>query len=131
MSDAPEDPRQGLALIRTDLANKRTLLADGRNAQMFTATGVTLVSFFAESLVKNLTGWTAAAIGRAIGMVGLTRFTSTRHRIRSDTLSHANIATWLQQRDVKIGPDGSKFLRHHPACDLIMNATTQRSLSFS
>lgn len=82
MSDTPEDERQSLALIRTDLANERTLLAYGRTALMFTATGVTLIKFFPDSLTFNLAGWASAAIGLAIGAVGITRFTRMRRKLR-------------------------------------------------
>ena len=83
MSQPPDDDRQSLALIRTDLANERTLLAYGRTALMFTATGITLVKFFPNSLTFNLAGWISAAIGLAIGMVGVIRFARMQRRLRS------------------------------------------------
>ncbi|MGI9470716.1 MAG: DUF202 domain-containing protein [Rubripirellula sp.] len=82
MSETPEDGRQSLALIRTDLANERTLLAYGRTALMFTATGVTLVKFFPESLTFNLAGWISAVVGLLIGAVGVLRFARMQRRLR-------------------------------------------------
>lgn len=83
MNHPPEEDRQSLALIRTDLANERTLLAYGRTALMFTATGITMVKFFPEYLTFNIAGWVSAFLGLAIGLVGVSRFARMQRRLRS------------------------------------------------
>ena len=68
--------------MRTDLANERTLLADGRTALMFTATGVTLIKFFPLSYGLHTTGWLLGGTGVAIGILGIKRFTKMQQRLR-------------------------------------------------
>lgn len=71
-----------LALVRTDLANERTLLAYGRTALMVIATGVTLIKFFPESSLVRTSGWVLALIGSIVGMIGAVRFVSLHKRLR-------------------------------------------------
>jgi len=70
MSNGDENARQNLAIIRTDLANERTLLAYGRTALMFTATDVTLIKFFPLSLGLHAVDWGLGSLGLAIGFLG-------------------------------------------------------------
>tara|TARA_Y100000385_G_C12886878_1_gene548215 strand:- start:525 stop:800 length:276 start_codon:yes stop_codon:yes gene_type:complete len=82
MNKNKPNAQQVLAMMRTDLANERTLLAYGRTALMFTATGVTLVKFFPLSYGLNTTGWALGGIGIVIGILGIKRFTAMQQRLR-------------------------------------------------
>ena len=73
--DQQTDRRDNLALVRTDLANERTLLAYGRTALMVIATGVTVIKFFPESSLLQYLGWSLAFLGGTIGLIGGVRFT--------------------------------------------------------
>lgn len=75
-SDVPN-----LALIRTDLANERTLLAYGRTALMLVATGVSLVKFFDLSFDFVLIGWGLIVIGGIVGLIGMIRFARLKRRL--------------------------------------------------
>ncbi|MGI9468575.1 MAG: DUF202 domain-containing protein [Rubripirellula sp.] len=68
MNKNAPNAQQVLAMMRTDLANERTLLAYGRTALMFTATGVTLLKFFPLSDGLHVTGWALGGIGIIIGI---------------------------------------------------------------
>lgn len=85
MSDSTNEPsrRDNLALVRTDLANERTLLAYGRTSLMMAGTGITLIKFFPESQWIRVIGWTVAIAGATLGMIGLIRFTRLRNRLRN------------------------------------------------
>ena len=72
---------QDLALVRTDLANERTLLAYGRTALMVAGTGVSLVEFFSESRLLLFVGWAFVVIGFAVGAIGVTRFSRLHRRL--------------------------------------------------
>lgn len=74
------DPRESLALVRTDLANERTLLAYGRTALMVTATGVSLIKFFPD--LPLVLGWGFSIAGGVIGAIGLVRFLRLQRRLR-------------------------------------------------
>ena len=63
MSKGNENIQQSLAMMRTDLANERTLLAYGCTSLIFTATGVTLIKFFPLSLQVHTTGWVLGSLG--------------------------------------------------------------------
>lgn len=85
-SETPGDRPSGpvypnLALIRTDLANERTLLAYGRTSLMLVATGVSLVKFLNLSFDLVLIGWGLIAIGAVVGLIGMIRFTSLKRRL--------------------------------------------------
>ncbi|MGB7342599.1 MAG: DUF202 domain-containing protein [Pirellulaceae bacterium] len=67
-------PAPNLALVRTDLANERTLLAYGRTALMVVGTGVSLIKFFDPTLLWHIAGWTLVIVGTLIGVVGVIRF---------------------------------------------------------
>jgi putative membrane protein len=82
MNNNTPNAQQALAMMRTDLANERTLLAYGRTALMFTATGVTLVKFFPLSYGLHTAGWTLGGIGIVIGILGIKRFAAMRQRLR-------------------------------------------------
>lgn len=84
MSDVhPQRSRSDeLALIRTDLANERTLLAYLRTSLMVLGTGITLVKFFAESDQFRQTGWGLVVAGLLVGGLGVVRFLSMRQRLR-------------------------------------------------
>jgi putative membrane protein len=74
-------PTENLALIRTDLANERTLLAYGRTALLVAGTGVSLIKFIAESAILVGIGWALVVIGIGIGVNGATRFTKLYYRL--------------------------------------------------
>lgn len=78
---SPSRPQPDLALVRTHLANERTLLAYGRTALMVGGTGISLLKFFAQSQFAMMAGWTLLAIGIAIGVIGLIRFSFLRKRL--------------------------------------------------
>ena len=87
-SDQSSTPKNGqpapdLALIRTDLANERTLLAYGRSALMLVATGVSLVEFLDVSFSFVLMGWGLIAAGAIVGSIGSYRFTSLKQRLNA------------------------------------------------
>ena len=82
MSKSITNAQQVLAMMRTDLANERTLLAYGRTALMFTATGVTLIKFVPLSYGLHTAGWLLGGTGVAIGILGIKRFTKMQQRLR-------------------------------------------------
>jgi putative membrane protein len=85
MSAEPDSSRRdNLALVRTDLANERTLLAYGRTALMVSATGFSLIKFFPESPLLRIVGWVLAGLGAVVGVVGIARFGRLRQRLRRD-----------------------------------------------
>ncbi len=73
MSEGESGP--SLALVRTDLANERTLLAYIRTSLMFFGTGVTLVKFLDLSPPLQLAGWVIGSLSLVIGTAGVIRFT--------------------------------------------------------
>lgn len=72
-----------LALIRTDLANERTLLAYLRTSLMVFGTGATLIKFFADSDWLCQTGWGLVVAGLFVGVLGVIRFLLMRKRLRT------------------------------------------------
>ncbi|WP_197169122.1 DUF202 domain-containing protein [Novipirellula galeiformis] len=72
---------EDLNLIRTDLANERTLLAYGRTALMVAGTGVSVLKFFSEMLYYQIIGWSLIAIGLIIGVIGAERFVRLSRRL--------------------------------------------------
>ena len=66
--------RDHLALVRTDLANERTLLAYGRTGLMVLGSGVTLIKFFSDSAAMITAGWGLSSVGVLVAAVGLIRF---------------------------------------------------------
>lgn len=85
MSELSPDNRDHLALVRTDLANERTLLAYGRTALMISATGATLLKFYPDSITVQVVSWPLVALGLMIALVGLIRFTQLRSRLHPKT----------------------------------------------
>lgn len=79
------DQRDSLALVRTDLANERTLLAYGRTALMVAGTGVSLIEFFDRSMLLVSLGWLFTAVGGVIGIIGLVRFARLHGRLHGKT----------------------------------------------
>lgn len=82
-TDSGRSRTDDLALVRTDLANERTLLAYLRTSLMVFGTGVTLIKFFADTDSLRQTGWGLAAAGCVVGVIGIIRFFSMRRRLRS------------------------------------------------
>jgi putative membrane protein len=82
-SESGTETRDYLALVRTDLANERTLLAYGRTALMVSATGVTLLEFFPESPAAGMISWPLVASGVLFAVFGLVRFLGLRSRLRA------------------------------------------------
>ena len=78
----PKPPLPDLALVRTDLANERTLLAYGRTALMLAGTGVSLIKFLKPSPEILLLGWFLVAVGLVVGVVGVVRFTRLKRRLK-------------------------------------------------
>ena len=76
------DRRNELALIRTDLANERTLLAYVRTSLMMAGTGGTLVKFFGDSQDLLVLGLALIACGAMVFLVGLMRYRDQAKRIR-------------------------------------------------
>lgn len=81
MSEPSTETRDYLALVRTDLANERTLLAYGRTALMVAATGVTLMKFYPESMLVRTTSWPLVALGVLIALFGVIRFIRLQSRL--------------------------------------------------
>lgn len=83
IASASADPRNGLALLRTELANERTLMAYLRTAVMFAATAVSLMKFFPD--MPNVMAGTLllAAIATLLGVTGIYRFLSLRRRLKN------------------------------------------------
>ncbi len=78
------DRRNELALIRTDLANERTLLSYARTSLMIAGTGATVIKFFGETRDKLALGIVLLLVGILLFIVGVTRFVKQQHRIRGD-----------------------------------------------
>lgn len=78
---APPELVPNLALIRTDLANERTLLAYGRTSLMLAGTGVSLIKFLDRSFDLVLLGWGLMAVGLLVGAVGVYRFTRLKRAL--------------------------------------------------
>ncbi|TWT79094.1 hypothetical protein CA13_04910 [Planctomycetes bacterium CA13] len=83
VSESTESPID-LNLVRTDLANERTLLAYGRTALMVSGTGVTLIKFFADSQSLRILGWFFVLVGLIVGVVGSYRFITLSARLHRD-----------------------------------------------
>ncbi|TWT95654.1 YidH family protein [Neorhodopirellula pilleata] len=82
ISDPPiADRRNELALIRTDLANERTLLAYIRTALMMAGTGGTLIKFFGDSTDLLYTGFSLLGVGALVLVIGITRYRKAAKRI--------------------------------------------------
>lgn len=79
--DAPQDRRNELALLRTDLANERTLLAYGRTALMMAGTGGTLIKFFGDSPDMLVLGIVLLILGGVMFVTGIARFNIKRKQI--------------------------------------------------
>tara|TARA_R110002167_G_scaffold164232_1_gene361165 strand:- start:44 stop:298 length:255 start_codon:yes stop_codon:yes gene_type:complete len=75
---------QDLNLIRTDLANERTLLAYGRTALMVAGTGVSILQFFSVTLIYHIIAWPLIISGFVIGVVGVVRFAKLSRRLHGD-----------------------------------------------
>ncbi len=90
MNDDPSLPgrpesarRDDLAVMRTDLANERTLLAYLRTSLMSAGSGVTLLKFFADISWANSLGWAFVLLGIVISLLGVSRFLRLKHKISS------------------------------------------------
>ncbi len=77
---------EDLNLIRTDLANERTLLSYGRTALMVAGTGFTLLKFFDEGKFNWIMGWTLIATSLVLGIIGIVRFIRLNRRLRVNSL---------------------------------------------
>lgn len=78
------DRRNELAVIRTDLANERTLLAYARTSLMLVGTGATVIKFFGETRENVALGIVLLIIGLVLFIVGVARFVEQQRRIRGD-----------------------------------------------
>ena len=84
MEPTSEPPPENLGLIRTDLANERTLLAYGRTSLMVIATGVSLIKFLADTPLLVFTGWALIVLGAVVGVIGATRFARLNKRLHRE-----------------------------------------------
>ncbi|EMI22463.1 membrane protein containing [Rhodopirellula maiorica SM1] len=84
MSEHKEVTGEDLNLIRTDLANERTLLAYGRTALMVSGTGVSILQFFSVTLIYHIIAWPLIGGGFVIGVIGVVRFTKLSRRLHAD-----------------------------------------------
>jgi len=76
--------RDRLALDRTQLANKRTLLAYVRTAFMLMAGGATAIKALPGDRVAVVTGWILLTWGVLIVLFGAWRFRTIRRRVAHD-----------------------------------------------
>jgi len=74
--------RDALAFDRTILANERTLLAYLRSAMALLAVGVTLIKFFPQDKILNLTGIVMFILGLVVVIMGLFRFYRIRKSLK-------------------------------------------------
>ncbi len=81
MSEPSTKTRDFLALVRTDLANERTLLAYGRTALMVSATGATLLKFYPDSMAVRAASWPLVVLGVLIALFGTIRFARLKSRL--------------------------------------------------
>lgn len=81
--DFVPDRRNELALIRTDLANERTLLAYIRTSLMMVGTGGTLIKFFGDSRDLLYLGFALFAAGVIVLAIGIRRYQTHAKRIRA------------------------------------------------
>lgn len=81
--DSTETPdRNELALMRTQLSNKRTLLTYLRMAMGLTATGIGLIHFLSERWLMSGIG-VVCLIGAAIVIwIGTTEYSAVRQNLR-------------------------------------------------
>lgn len=75
------DRRNELAMIRTDLANERTLLSYARTALMTAGTGGTIITILEQSPSMIALGIALLAIGAVIFVVGVWRFRVRQKRL--------------------------------------------------
>lgn len=78
------DRRNELALIRTDLANERTLLSYARTSLMIAGTGATVIKFFGETRGHLALGVVLLIIGAVLFTYGVGHFLKQQRRIRGD-----------------------------------------------
>lgn len=74
--------RDYLALVRTDLANERTMLAYGRTSLMIAATAITIFKFFPDASGVRSLALGLAGISIVLIVIGIWRFVSLRRRLR-------------------------------------------------
>jgi putative membrane protein len=72
--------RDEMGIIRTHLANERTLLAYVRTALAFVAAGAGMIHFFLSPVLRSA-GWLLLVCGCMIFLVGAGRFMRMRRRI--------------------------------------------------
>lgn len=73
--------RDNLALVRTDLANERTLLAYSRTALIVVGSGVSLIEVLTVPPIWIAIGWVLTVIGTVVGIVGAVRFIRLHARL--------------------------------------------------
>ena len=76
------EQRNNLALVRTELANERTLLAYGRTGLIFVGSGVSLIKFLNVGQEWVIVGWTLCGTGVIIALLGVIRFARLHRRLR-------------------------------------------------
>jgi len=75
--------RDHLALDRTRLANRRTMLAYLRTALMLLVSGATLVKVFHSEMVMIILGITLLPISFVVAVMGLTSYLMAKHRMKN------------------------------------------------
>ncbi|HMP04810.1 MAG TPA: DUF202 domain-containing protein [Lacipirellulaceae bacterium] len=83
MSPPPDDAalRDHLAVVRTRLANERTVLAYVRTAVMLIVAGATAIKLFGDAPLAVYSGWTFVAAGLATAGLGARRFAAVRRAL--------------------------------------------------
>ncbi|MCD6336352.1 MAG: DUF202 domain-containing protein [Candidatus Latescibacteria bacterium] len=75
--------RDHLALDRTKLANRRTMLAYLRTALMLLVSGATLVKVFHSEMVMIILGITLLSISFVVAVAGLISYQTAKRRMKN------------------------------------------------
>ncbi len=75
-----------LALLRTELANRRTLLAYVKTALGIAVTGLALIRFTAAQSAYEIAGMALLPVSLVVLIVGAVDFVRTRRKIQSEKL---------------------------------------------
>ena len=84
-NDTSPSDTPNLALIRTDLANERTLLAYIRTSLIVIGTGFSMIEFLTGRVWLIYLGWILIGAGIVIGLVGAIRFGRLQKRLHKDS----------------------------------------------
>ncbi len=76
--------RDQLALMRTHMANERTLLAYLRTALMLVVTGGTILKFLADIVFYQVVGWIIITSGITVAVLGIKRYRQYQRQFAFD-----------------------------------------------